>query len=477
MLPKGKGESDSVRAKKEIKPFGMRDKIGYGLGDFGCNMSFAFANNYMQLFFVTCMHIDPVHYAFIILISKILDAMNDIVIGRLCDRAKHTDGGKFLPWIRWGCIPLLVTSVLLFVDISRTDYWFRVVYCLVVYFFWGIAYTAVNVPYGSLQSVITKDGDQRASLSTYRSVGAMLAQIPLMILVPKLIYDQNDDPVGSRFVWIVLVMGILGLVAFTALTKLVTERVHDDKALPEELENTNIFFTLRAFFRNRPLLGLCFATIAQISCLNTLTSYLHYIFMLYYKNTDLISIAVVICGLPMVVGIFLSKPLLHRFTKKQVCTYPFILSILCTAVITFIPLPSPYAWMAFAGIAMMGTSCFMVLIWAMVSDCIDYQEELSGKREEGTIYAIYSFCRNASQGVGQGITALALAWTGYDENLTVAQQAATVADRVRFTTGLIPFVGCVLCFVFLLVLYNLGDKKGDETFMEQLNQKKKGKVK
>lgn len=462
----------SKQNRKEIRAFNIRDKIGYGLGDFGCNMSFAFVNNYMLLYFVTCMKIDPDHYAIIIFISKILDALNDIVIGRLCDKAKQRKGGKFIPWIRWGCIPLLVSSVLLFVDISGSAYWFKIAYCFVFYFIWGIAYTAVNVPYGSLQSVITKDGDERASLSTYRSVGAMLAQIPIMILIPKLVYDAEGNPIGGRFIWIVLVMGALGLAAFTALSKLVTERVHDQAPAKPELEKTSILFTLRAFFRNRPLLGLCFATIAQISCLNTLTSYLNYIFMLYYKNTDLISIAVIICGLPVAFGIVLSKPLLRRFTKKQVCTYPFLLSIVSIGIITFVPIPNPYIWMALAGVGMLGTSCFMVLIWAMVSDCIDYQEELSGKREEGTIYAIYSFCRNASQGIGQGITALALGWTGYDENLTVAQQAAQVPERVRFTTGLIPFVGCVLCFLFLLLMYNLGDKKGSETFMQQQAAKK-----
>lgn len=454
-------KSKSKAAARTIEPFGMKDKIGYGLGDFGCNMSFAFINNYMLMFFVTCMHINPAHYAAIIVISKILDAINDIIVGRMCDRSKVGKRGKFVPWIQYGSIPLLITSVLLFIYIPDANYYFKIAECFIFYFLWGLSYTCVNVPYGSLQSVMTKDSDQRATLSTFRSVGAMLAQIPVMILVPLLVYDDSKNPVGGRFIWIMLVMGVIAFVAFTLLSRLVTERVTLSPGYINQTaqQKTSIISTLKAFFRNRPMIGLSLATIAQISCINTLTSYMQYIFMLWFKNTDLVSVAVIICSCPMVLGIILSKPLLRRMTKRQVCSYPFLIAVVATAIITFIPISNAYVWMVFAGIAMMGQSCFMVLVWAMVSDCIDYQEERTGAREEGSIYAIYSFFRKAAQGLGQGITSLALVWAGYNENLSVAEQAATVPERIRFTTGFIPLVGCILCFVFLFFIYNLGDKK------------------
>ncbi len=456
-------------SEQKIRPFGMRDKLGYGLGDFGCNMSFAFINNYMLVFFVTCLHINPGHYAAIIVISKILDAINDIIVGRLCDRTKPGKNGKFVPWIKWGSLPLLITSILMFLYIPDAPYAIRVGYCFVFYFLWGLAYTCVNVPYGSLQSVMTTDSDQRASLSTYRSVGAMLAQLPVMILIPKLVYNGNDDPIGSRFIIIMAVMGVIGFVAFMLLSNLVTERVtlqHLQDGTHKEPVKTSVLSTLKAFVHNRPMMGLSLATIAQIACLNTLTSYISYIFMLYFKNTDLISIAVIICGLPMGLGIIVAKPLLRFCTKRQACAYPFILSIVFTGILTFVPIQNAYIWMVFAGLGMLGTSCFMVLVWAMVADCIDHQEEMTGVREEGSIYAIYSFCRKAAQGLGQGVTALALLWAGYNEKLSVAEQGAQVPERIRFTTGLIPFVGCILCFLALFFIYNLGDKKDPQEAQE-----------
>ena len=85
---------------KTLRPFGMRDKIGYAFGDFGCNMSFAFINSYLMLFYVTCMKINPKHFAILILLGKIFDAINDPIIGGLCDATKPGKDGKFKPWIK-----------------------------------------------------------------------------------------------------------------------------------------------------------------------------------------------------------------------------------------------------------------------------------------------------------------------------------------------------------------------------------------
>ena len=94
--------------EKQIRPFGIRDKVGYALGDFGCNMSFAFINNYLMIFYVTCMGIRPEHFAIIILLAKIFDAINDPIIGGLCDSAKPGKEGKFKTWIKWASLPLLI---------------------------------------------------------------------------------------------------------------------------------------------------------------------------------------------------------------------------------------------------------------------------------------------------------------------------------------------------------------------------------
>lgn len=444
---------------KALRPFGFKDKLGYGFGDFGCNMSFAFINSYLMVFYVTCMKIDPGHFSIIILIAKIFDAINDPIIGGLCDVSKPGKDGKFKPWIKWASIPLLLSSILMFIYAPNAPYAVKVAMCLGLYCIWSVAYTSVNVPYGSMQSVITTDPQQRTALSTSRSVGALLAQLPIMIVLPLVVYDKNDNPRGELFIVFVAVMGVIGLVSFYLLRKLTVERVAPQTNAPQKF---NYVATLISFFKNRHMLGVTISTVSYLALMMTVTNSLQYVFMCYFKNTSLISLATILAGLPVALGIVLVKPASKKFTKKQLCTYPFAISAVASGLATFIQFENPYIWIALISIAMFGASFYMVLMWALVADCIDFQESQTGRREEGSIYATYSLFRKIAQGVGASLVAFAIKTTGYDQNLDALSQAAGVPEKIYFVTGLLPFIGSLICLVSMHFLYKLGDKVQEE---------------
>lgn len=445
---------------KEVRPFGMRDKIGYGLGDFGCNMSFAFINNYLMVFYVTCMGIKAKHFAVIILLAKIFDAINDPIIGGICDASKPGKDGKFKPWIKWASLPLLVSSILMFIYAPNAPYALKIAMCLGLYCVWSVAYTSVNVPYGSMQSVITTQSDERSSLSTWRSVGAMFAQIPVMILLPKLVYDsKTSNPRGNVFIYIVGVMGLIGFISFILLRKLTTERV--EPTVNNE-QKFNYFKTLASFFKNKPMMGVTISSVAYLALMMTVTNSMQYVFMCYFKNTKIIPIATIIAGLPIGLGIVITKPLLKKFTKKQLCTYPFAISAVAAGIATFVRFDNPYVWITFIGVSMFGTCFYLTLMWALVADCIDYQEEKTGRREEGSIYATYSLFRKIAQGVGASIIALSLDLTGYSEKLDALSQAEGVPEKIYTMTGALPLIGALICLCSMHFLYNIKDKKSEE---------------
>lgn len=438
----------------DIKPFGWKDKFGYGLGDFACNMSFVFINSYMMLYFVSCLGILPEHYALIIIVAKIWDAINDPIIGGLCDASNPKGNSKFKPWIKYGCIPLLAASVIMFIYIPNAPYSVKIALCLGTYLVWSIAYTSVNVPYGSMQSVITKNNIERAELSNARSIGALVAQLPVMIILPLIIYDENDQPKGNIFIYVVAVMGIIGVIAFQFMCKLVTER---EAPAIHQKQKFNYFKTLGSFFKNRPMMALTVSTVAQIALIMTITNSMQFIFMYYFNNTKLIAIGTLFVGAPMLFAILFVKPLVKRFSKKVLCTYPFIFAIITTGIITFVKFKNPFVWLLFVALAMFSGSFYNVLIWAMVADSIDYQEKKTGRREEGSIYATYSLFRKLAQGIGSAAVSLSLGWTGYRAELG-ANQLAGVADNIYFITGFLPFLGSVLCFIAMM-FYNIDDKK------------------
>lgn len=444
---------------KALRPFGFKDKLGYGLGDFGCNMSFAFINSYLMVFYVTCLKIDPGHFSIIILIAKIFDAINDPIIGGLCDASKPGKDGKFKPWIKWASIPLLLSSIAMFIYAPNAPYGIKVAMCLGLYCIWSVAYTSVNVPYGSMQSVITTNSQERTALSTSRSIGALLAQLPIMIVLPLVVYDKNDNPRGELFIIFVAVMGVIGLVSFYLLRKLTVERVSPQTNAPQKF---NYVKTLVSFFKNRHMLGVTISTVSYLALMMTVTNSLQYVFMCYFKNTSLISLATILAGLPVALGIVLVKPASKKFTKKQLCTYPFAISAVASGLATFIQFENPYIWIALISIAMFGASFYMVLMWALVADCIDFQERQTGRREEGSIYATYSLFRKIAQGVGASLVSLAIKFTGYNQNLDVLSQAAGVPEKIYFVTGLLPFIGSLICLVSMHFLYKLGDKVQEE---------------
>lgn len=445
---------------KSLRPFGLRDKIGYAMGDFGCNMSFAFISNYMITFFVICMKLDPILCGMLIFIGKIFDAVNDPIIGGLVDSSRPGKEGKFKTWIKWASIPLLICSVLMFIYVPNAPKAVKIAMCLGLYCLWSVAYTSVNVPYGSMQSVITKDSGERSQLSTWRSIGAMIAQAPVMVLMPLIIFDENDNPIGSRFIYCVAAMGVLGWLGFYLCRKMTTERIEPSVQQPEKF---NYARTIKSFFKNKNIIAVTIASFAQMAFLMSVTNTMQYVFMCYFSNTKLISVATVLTGIPVAFGIILLRPAIKRFSKKQLCTYPFILSIIGSAVAAFVRFKNPYVWMLFMGLTVMGTCFFVVLIWALVADCIDYQEQQTGAREESSIYATYSFFRKVAQGACSLIVTVVLKLSAYNTELDASSQAAGVPERLYFMAGLMPLIGAVLAFLSMYFLYTLGDNLTEET--------------
>ena len=452
-----KNETLTEKINETFVPFGWKDKIGYGLGDFGCNMSFSFISNYLLLFYVTCMGISTSHYAIIIFLAKCFDAINDPIIGNLVDTKKAGKDGRFKTWIKWASIPLFITSIILFIYMPDMPYYFKCAYCLIVYCLWSICYTSVNVPYGSMQSVITNVPDQRSSLSLYRSIFSGVAQVLVSVIIPLVIYDSNNNPEGKNFIILVGVMGVIGYFCFYGCRKLTTERLAPP--VVENKQKMNLWPALVSYFKNRHMMGYTIATFAYLAGMMTVTTTMQYLFMVYYQNTDLISIATVIVMCPMVIGILLMKPLTKKFTKRQLCTYPFILTIVAAGILSFVEISSPYIWMLVMGIAMLGSSFFLVLGWALVADCIDFQaaKDNDGSHKEGTFYAIYSFFRKLAQGVGASMISALLGVAGYDSALDAASQASGVAENIYLLAGIIPFIAAIIAFISMLVLYRLSD--------------------
>ncbi len=294
---------------KQVRPVGMRDYIGYAMGDFGCNMCFALITNYMMLFYTQCIGVSLKDWAWIIVVGKVWDAINDTIIGGMVDRLQISKKSKFMPWILMGGASLIVCTTLTFLPIENTSNRFKVIYCLAIYCVWSVAYTLANVPYGALHSSITDEPDKRTNLSTFRSIGAGLAQAPLMILLPLLAYDEDHNLIGGRMLPIALVCSVVGFIGFLMVRFLVTERVKVEK----KTEKKNYAETIKGFFTNVPMMALTIVSFVQVVCFMSMTSVNNIIFQSYFQNTKILAVVNIVAYLPMV----LIMPFVGKITKKR----------------------------------------------------------------------------------------------------------------------------------------------------------------
>lgn len=214
-----------VKNINNASKFGMKDKIGYMLGDLGFNSLQVIVNTYLMLFCVNIMGVKATHFAIIVFLCKALDALNDTAIGRTVDKRPATRYGKMKPYLKWFAIPYMIFTVILFINVTAMPYALKIAWIFIVYFIWGIVGTFINVPYGAMSNLITTDQVQRTELSNFRSIGSMAGSLIPTTIAPLVLFDSENNPIANRFIILSVVLGIFCIVCLVLTHYLVQERV------------------------------------------------------------------------------------------------------------------------------------------------------------------------------------------------------------------------------------------------------------
>lgn len=447
-----------MKNEKKLRPFGMRDKIGYAFGDMGCNFSFQLVSSYMYLFYTQCIGLSAKHWAWIIIVSKVWDAVNDVLIGSLVDRTQISKKSKFMPWISIGSVGLVVFSIMIFTPVSNFSQIGKILWCLGSYCLWSVAYTMINVPYGSLHSVITEDPKQRTTLSTFRSIGAALPAVLVMIL-PKLVYKDNVLSANSLFI-VAVVFSIAAFFTFFALRKMVTERVvREDK-----VQKVSYISTVKSFFTNRAMVGITIATVAVVIFYNSSMSVNNLVFQFYFNDAEKASLAMIASYLPLVAFMPFASNIVAKIGKKKLLTVSGLVSVIAGVVMLVLPITPDFKGIIIyvVGLMFVNTGCcvFQIIVWAMVADCIEDSYRKKGVREEGSLYALYSFFRKLAQGIGSALVALSLSSVGYIESSAV--QTAEVSANIKNLYIILLIVGLAVMTASMKFVYNIGFKEEQE---------------
>ena len=252
--------------KKAVRPFGWADRIGYAFGDFGNDFTFMLSSGFMMKFYTDIMGIPAAVVGVLMMAARFVDAVTDVTMGQIVDRSRPTKDGKFRPWIKRMCGPVAIASFLIYQGgLADMSYGLKVAYMVVTYLLWGsIFYTSINIPYGSMASAISDDPDDRASLSTWRNIGATMASLCINAGIPLVAYVTVDGkPVmdSTRMLIVAGVCSIGAIICYLLCFNLVRERVD----VPQNTEKFNLGQLLKSLVTNRSLIGII---IAAVICRN-----------------------------------------------------------------------------------------------------------------------------------------------------------------------------------------------------------------
>ena len=447
-----------VLESSKVKPFGMQDKVGYMLGDVGSCLLFNFIGSYLLVFYTDVFGISAAAVGTLMAVSRVWDAINDPMMGVIVDKRKRTKDGKFRPYLKYMGIPLGIFTILTFLVIPNMPQGMKLPYAYITYIGFGMAYTAINIPYGSLASVMTNDPVQRTELSTWRNISSIFAMIPLMVLTPKLVFDASGAVSPKGFLIAAVLYVIIANIGYRLCYKMTTERIINE--VKEDAPKASLGETLKTLGKNKALIGLILSSLGTLTAMFLPNALNAYLFKDYFQAPGLLSLA----GLLPMVGTFLAIPvtgkLVAKFGKKNIAIYSGIVSIAVYVVLVLFPTKNPMLYIALITVSGFGTALYGMIVWALVGDVIDYQEYLSGKREEGIVYATYSLSRKLVQAIVGSIGGFALAAIGYQSG--AATQAPEVAESIRTIITVVPLIGFIFGTVCLKFVYNLSNKTLNE---------------
>ena len=446
------------------RPFGMRDCLAYAAGDLGCNMSFALKST-MSIFWTQFMGMD-LWYALLLIVVQVWDAINDPIIGSIVDsdRRKYKRN-KFLAYIWAGSIGLIVGGACCFLPFPNAPTWAKAIIFIAGYVIWDAFYTVANVPYGSLLGLISNDVKDRASLSAWRSVGSIFGNMLPMVILPFIIYDDNNDLIGERVFIAALIMGALGFICFQFMIRNTEIRVEQDITLNEKKPKFNVFRAFFNFMKNRPAVGATIAAMGMFIGMQGAATAVTVIFQSYFKNVKISGIVQLFAMIPIIFFTPLARKMVARFGKKELATFGSICSIVAGAAL-FIVTPNNTGldlviYIVSQLVFSLGLGIYSTVSWAMMGDAIDYNEWKTGNREEGTVYSLHSFFRKLAQGIGPALILVIMVALGY-KGENEGNQIWEVAVRMRYLVAGTYLFSALLQFVGLGLVYNLDKKTLDK---------------
>lgn len=438
----------------------IKEKLAYGLGDSAANLVFQTQIAFLMFFYTDVAGIAAGTAGTILLISRVVDAFNDPIIGALADRT-NTRWGRYRPWVLWTALPLAVAMVLCYTSppLGKTG---KEIWAIGTYNVLMVIYAANNIPYCALSGVMTGDSRARTSLASWRFVCAMAAALVVSVCTLDLIelLGRGDTALGYQFtmgLW-----GALAVVFFAVTFAFTKERVSTGPRQRSSLRQD-----ASDLFHNGPWIALFTIAVLIYIQLALRSGTMLYYFKYYVQSTEVfawINNYGVFNGVGLIctiIGIMLSEPLTARFGKRATFGVCLLVSSAIMAGFALLPPDSFAALLTVQILLHLAFGPTIPILWAMMADVADYAEWKTGRRSTALAFASIIFGLKLGFGIGGWLNGKLLEYFGY---------SATAAISSSATHGIVLMVSvfpalALLAGVGVMFFYRL-----DDQFVKQVEQ-------
>jgi glucuronide carrier protein len=425
--------------------------LGYAAGDAANNLAFSMTSLFLLIYYTDVVGISATAAGTLFLLIRIWDACADIFAGRTVDRTM-TRWGKFRPFFLFGSLPVLLLSFATFTVPGLVNgSGMKLLLAYLTYGALGLAYSLVNIPYGSLASAMTQNPVERAKLASYRMIGTAVTTIMLAFVVAPQVKRYTGDPDGFQRS-LTITVGIFVVVGFALYMFLFTT---SRETVQRDVANVSMRQSATTLKSNKPLAMLCLSSLAFLTALFSLQTVNVYYARDVLGDANLLTVLTILST----ASIFAIAPLIPRIVKaigKKKAFLAFgVVGVIGGLGISFSPPSIPWIPMVFFAVMGVSTAGVNTLMWALEADTVEYGEWKTGVRTEGITYALFSFTRKFGQAVGGAVAAYVIAFGGYVGGTAV--QSDSAVNAIRFAAGLVP-AAFILIGIAIFLRYPLTEQ-------------------
>lgn len=424
--------------------FGTR--IAYGSGDAACNIVSGMISTLLTLFYTDYAGVSPLTIGMVMLISRIFDGSSDMIMGFVVDRTK-SKWGKSRPWILWMAIPYAIAAVLMF-TVPHTTSFVKSIYIFVTYnLTTTVLYTAINIPYGSLSTMMTRDSYQQDLLSIFRMILSPIGRIISVTLTMPLVKMFGDDQaawVKTMAIWAAIAVALL-LFCFVKCEETV-------KIDPKDEKKVSAATSIKALVTNKYfwcVLGLWSVQVIHQTIVGTdLPYYCKYIFG---NDSWMYSTLYFLEMILMILGAMACPFFIRKWGKRNVTLVGSIVAVISQALILLNP--HSFSFLVFVTfVRSIGVSQLSATIFGMIGDVVEYGYWKNGFRQESLIFGGSSLGYKVGTGVTSALITGLLTASGYVSSTSgtaVQPESAVMTIENIFKFG--PIIIWVAAIAILLV--------------------------